>query len=145
MEDIMNIIDAFDIDIATESFGDASNFLRDPYIYLDRSNSSNPDKNGLYTSDLDTNGCVYTTITKACDELVKVNAYQEAIKMLTTFIDLMNDIKKNNEHVTPDDIENLNWSISEVQNKTMDVCKMRDEYTSKRKEILAKYSLLYED
>lgn len=141
---IMDMIDTFDSGVAMESFGDVTEFIRDPKLYLDNSRKEHSTE-AMYTADLDTNGRVYTTVVKACDELVKVNAYQEAIKIYTTIIDHMEYTKKNNPEVTKDDEENLNWAISELQNKMMNTCKLRDEYTSKRKSVLAKYSLMYAD
>lgn len=144
MHSILDIIDSFDgMNIATEELSDVSMFFKDPSQFLDieyrENKASNPDI--LYTADLDTGGKVFTSVVKACTELVKVNAYQEALLILSQTIDKMKMLREDN--LGKDDNENLDWSINELKTMVLKTSQARDEYTSKRKSVLAKYSLLY--
>ena len=131
--------------VATEGseLSEISTFINDPSQYLDVSYRQgkflNP--NTTYTNALSSEGIVYKSIIKACNELVKVNAYTEALCIYSAMIDLMTELLPD---VEKDDQENLKWSIDEMKSLLIDTMKQRDEYTSKRKSVISKYSVIVE-
>ena len=91
----------------------------------------------LFTEDLKTDGKVYTSVISACNELVKVNAYTEALAIYAKFIEIIEELIKTS---SKEDKDNLEWSMNELKSSLLKVMKSRDDYTSKRKAVLAKYS-----
>ena len=128
-----------DMIIADESLSDISIFMENPDYYLDMTKKKNVlDENNSYASALDIDGELYLSIEKACNELVKVNAYQEAISIYEEMIKICKELK---DHVTKNsDKTILNTTIDEFKTSIMQVMKQRTQYTSRRKSILGKYS-----
>lgn len=126
--------------IAQEEYSDISTFVEDPINYLDITSRemrfSNP--NTLYTDVLNTDGKLYMSIDRACNELIKVNAYNEAIALYSYLVNILKRLITKN--ISKDDIDNLNWSIDEARSKVLNTIALRDEYTSKRKSVVARYS-----
>lgn len=126
--------------IAQEEYSDISTFVEDPINYLDITSRemrfSNP--NSLYTEVLNTDGKLYMSIDRACNELIKVNAYNEAIALYSYLVNILKRLSTKN--ISKDDINNLNWSIDEARSKVLNTIALRDEYTSKRKSVVARYS-----
>lgn len=127
--------------IATEDYSDISVFLEDPIRYLDISsrNEKISDPDAIYCKTLDTNGIVYNSVVKACSDLVKVNAYAEAMAIYSRIIDVYTSLL---DQIPSDEKENVEWAIGELNNLLMDTMKQRDDYTSKRKSMIARYSYL---
>jgi hypothetical protein len=126
---------------AQEEYSDISQFFSDPDNYLDityRTEESH-NSNILYTAPISTGGMVYTTIDKACQELIKVNAYTEALALCQSFLDKIESIKEN---LAKEDLQNVNWSEDEIKKSILNIMKMRDDYTSLRKSTIARYSAL---
>lgn len=126
--------------IAQEEYSDISTFVDDPVNYLDITSReirfSNPD--AIYTEVLNTDGKLYMSVDRACNELIKVNAYNEAIALYSYLINVMKQLSSKN--ISKDDTDNLNWSIDETKTKLLKTIALRDDYTSKRKSIVALYS-----
>lgn len=138
-----SIIDGLNglLTVAEEGYSDISQFIEDPETYLNITYRSEDlkGKSVLYTTPLSTGGEVFTSIDKACQELIKVNAYTEALAIYQSFIDTVEGIK---EGLSKQELQNLDWSIDEVKRKILEVMKERDEYTSRRKATIARYSAL---
>ena len=139
MNDTMN----FFHEIALEEYSDLSVFCDDPVNYLDVTyrQMQFTNKDCIYTETLKTDGLVYSSIIKACNDLTKVNAYQEAILIYTKMISIFEKLKKT---ASKEDADNLQWSIDEMKSLLMKTIQMRDEYSSKRKAIISRYSELVE-
>ena len=127
--------------IATEDYSDISVFLEDPIRYLDYSsrNEKFSDPDALYCKALDTNGIIYNSVTKACNDLVRVNAYSEAMAIYSKMIEVYESLL---DQIPKDEKGNVEWAIGEMKNALMNTMKQRDEYTSKRKATIARYSYL---
>jgi hypothetical protein len=86
-----SIIDGLNglLTVAEEGYSDISQFIEDPETYLNITYRSEDlkGKSVLYTTPLSTGGEVFTSIDKACQELIKVNAYTEALAIYQSFID----------------------------------------------------------
>lgn len=127
--------------IATEEYSDISVFLEDPIRYLDISSRNEKilDPESIYCKALDTDGIIYNSVIKACNDLVKVNAYSEAMAIYTRMIEVYESLL---DQIPKDEKDNVEWAIGEMKNALMDTMKQRDEYTSKRKATIARYSYL---
>jgi hypothetical protein len=139
-ESIINGLDDL-LTVAEEGYSDISQFMSDPENYLNIT-YRNADIHGdatLYTAPLSTGGEVFVTIDKACQELVKVNAFTEALAIYQSFLDTIYSIR---DGLSKQELQNLDWTIDEVKSKILEIMKDRDEYTSKRKSTIARYSAL---
>ena len=144
MMNILNeLLQSDDTIIATEALSDIAMFIENPDLYLEVTNRElkfqNDNNDIAYTEVLHTDGKVYASIVSIGNELVRVNAYAEAIKLYTAMIDKFTEFSKDSM-LTKDDVESLNWSIAELKSALMKVLSDRDEYASKRKGVLGKYS-----
>lgn len=136
LDEIMSFID--EDSSAMESVSDVSTFLKDPDTYLQVTYQSNrlSDEDALYTGSLDTNSEIYNSVETACKELISVHAFTEAIAIYDHMIDKCSAILST---VSKVDKENLEWTINEFKSSLLNTMKLRDEYTSKRRSIIAKY------
>ena len=129
--------------IATESseLSEISTFVENPSNYLEVSyrNGKFSNPNVTFTSTLSTEGMLYNSVVKACDELINVQAYTEAMLIYSCMIDRMTELL---DDVDEDEQENLKWSIDEMKTALLKTMKQRDDYTSIRKSIISKYSVL---
>ena len=129
--------------VATESsdLSEISTFIEDPSNYLEVSyrngRFANPDI--TFTNTLSTEGTLYNSVVKACNELINVQAYTEAMLIYSCMIDRMTELL---DDVDKDDQDNLKWSIDEMKTALLETMKQRDDYTSKRKSVVSKYSVL---
>ena len=141
IHDIMNSID--EPIIATEALSDITLFIENPDLYLEVTNRNlgfqNDNKDITYTEVMHTDGKLFVSIVNIANELVRVNAYTEAIRLYTSMIDKFTEFGKDSS-LSKDDVESINWSISELKDNLIKVIADRDEYTAKRKGILGKYS-----
>lgn len=126
--------------IANENYSDISQFLEDPEGYLDGSYQSKDDS--LYTTPISTGGITFTSIDKACNELIKVNAFTEALYIYQTFMEQLESIRIG---VSKDDEKNIEGTIKEIKKRILNTMKMRDDYISLRKSTLAKYSAIIKE
>lgn len=122
---------------ANESYSDISLFFKDDYFYLESYHKNNPGE--VYTEPLGIDGIVCNSVIKAGKELTKVNAYAEALLIYQTFIDRLENMS---EGLNKRDKNNIENTIDIIQGLVLDVMKERDEYYSKRKSVIARYSEL---
>lgn len=138
-ERCQNIIDELEAYMipATEEYSDISIFFEDDFFYLESYHKNHPDE--FYVEPLGIDGIVSNSIIKAGKDLVKVNAYTEALLIYQSFIEkleiLAEDIDKRDKSI-------LKNTIDVIQGLVLDTMKEREEYHSKRKSIIAKYSYL---
>lgn len=129
--------------VANESLSDITSFLENPDLYLEVTNRNlkfqNDDKDIEYTEVMHTDGQLFTSIVSIANDLIRVNAYTEAIRLYTAMIDRFTEFSKDSM-LTKSDVDAINWSISELKNALMSTISSRDEYTAKRKSVLGKYS-----
>ena len=123
--------------IGLESYADVPVFLEDPEGYLDYNSKKAENSNKMYTEPLSTGGEVYIQIEKACKELMSVNAYTTAIAVYQNFEKDLESIRK---IVKTEEQMNIDDSISQVKINIIEAIKQREEYNSKRKAVLSKYS-----
>lgn len=139
----MDVIGKFinSLDIATESISDITTFIDNPDFYLEATNkkTSFEGEHRSYVEALQTGGRLYQSIITIGNELIRVNAYAEAIRLYSAMIDRFTIFSKDSD-LTKDDVEEIKWSISELKTTLMNVLSLRDEYNSKRKSVIAKYS-----
>lgn len=135
-QNIINSLNAYMIP-ATEEYSDISIFFKDDFFYLESYHKNHPDE--FYTEPLGIDGIVSNSIIKAGKDLVKVNAYTEALLIYQSFIEkleiLSEDLGKQDKTV-------INNTIDVIQGLVLNTMKEREEYQSKRKSIIAKYSYL---
>lgn len=142
LDSITAFIDELDsYQIATESgeMLEVSPFFEKTDDYLDMvyRNELMKDKSYLYTDTLSSDSKLYTAIETVCNDLIKVNAYTEALSIYSKYIDIITEtIKK----LPSSEKDNLQWTLDELKNSLIRTIGLRDEYTSNRKSILAKYS-----
>lgn len=123
--------------VADENYSDISQFLEDPERYLN--DFYNGINDNLYTTPISTGGNSFLSVDKACAELIKVNAFTEALYIYQTFMDRLESIKSG---LAKDDVQNVNGTIDELKKRILDTMKTRDDYVSLRKSTLAKYSAI---
>ena len=142
----MGFLDIFNTEIAMEAVSEITTFIDDPMTYLlnefNRSKNKSPRPNDILLSDvIHVDGKVYAEINKAGSELRKVNAYSEAIslydKAISTIEGIMNEIPSKEKEI-------VEYTINELKMSLLDTIKERDDYTSRRKSIIAKYSILFD-
>lgn len=120
---------------ANEAYSDVSLFFKDDEFYLESYHKNNPGE--VYTEPLGMEGIVCNSVIKAGKELTKVNAYTEALLIYQTFID---KLEKMSEGLNKQDKRNLENSIDIIQGLVLNTMKERDEYQSRRKSVIARYS-----
>lgn len=129
--------------VANESLSDITSFLENPDLYLEVTNRNlkfqNDDKDIEYTEVMHTDGQLFTSIVSIANDLIRVNAYTEAIRLYTAMIDRFTEFSKDSM-LTKSDVEAIKWSIDEMKNNLMKVISDRDEYSAKRKSVIGKYS-----
>lgn len=109
----------------------------DEYLDIIYKNELFKNKSYLYTDTLVADGRLYNAIETVCNDLIKVNAYTEALLIYSKYIDIITDtIKK----MPASEKNNLQWTLDELKNALIRTIGLRDEYTSNRKSVLAKYS-----
>lgn len=123
--------------IGNESYADVPVFLEDPEGYLDYNSKKTENSNKMYTEPLSTGGEVYIQIERAGKELMSVNAYTTAIALYQAFEKDLETIRK---IVKAEEQMNIDDSISQIKINIIEAIKQREEYNSKRKAILSKYS-----
>lgn len=138
-ESIMNGLDEL-LTVADENYSDVSQFLEDPERYLNGSYKENSDT--LYTTPISTGGVTFMSIDKACNELIAVKAFTEALYIYQSFMDHLESIKPG---LSKDDVKNIDGTIEEIKKKILNTMKSRDDYISLRKSTLAKYSAIIKD
>lgn len=122
---------------ANEEYSDISLFFKDDDFYLESYHKNNPGE--IYTEPLGMEGVVCNSVIKAGKELTKVNAYTEALLIYQSFID---KLEQTSEGLNKQDKRNLENSIDIIQGLVLNTMKERDEYHSKRKSVIARYSEL---
>lgn len=135
-QQIMDSIDSFMLP-AIEEYSDISVFFKDQDLYLDSYHKNNPEE--LYTEPLGYKGIVCDSIIKAGRELTKVNAFTEALLLYQTFIERLEIIGDGLARQEKAILEN---TIDVMQGIVLDTMRARDEYHSKRKATIARYSSL---
>jgi len=125
-------------DISMEAFyGDAITFLKEPDNYLDQKWATDKYQDGaLYTSYLSQDGAITCNINRIGNELLKVNAYTEALALYSKYLE---SVKKIYEEVSKKDKDNLSGTIDMFQRNILDTVEAREEYTSNRKATLARF------
>lgn len=139
-QSIIDDIDKMMIRPANESYADIAQFFVNQDAYLQHSYNKQLDK--LYTEPLSTGGIVYQSIAKACNDMINVHAYTEALMIYDKFIQRLENLA---EDFTGEDRENIRNTISDIKGMVLETLKARDDYLAKRKSILAKYSSIIEE
>lgn len=127
---------------AYEAFSDMSQFLDNPENYLSvtfRDQQMHGSEEKLYSAPIATGGEIFAEVRSACQELIKVNAYNEALVICQRFLDKLNETKTG---LSKDDVTNIDWSIAEMEKLLLNIKKQRDDYTSLRKATIAKFSMI---
>ena len=127
-----------DMNIATEaSYGEVLTFLKNPDDYLDNNWARDKYQEGLiYTERLRSDGSITCSIKKMGSELLKVNAYTEAIAIYSSFLD---HLKRIQAEVAKVDKDNIRSTIDDIQACILKAVTAREEYTSNRKSILSRF------
>lgn len=135
IDSIIKGLDQMIIHPTCESYTDIYQFFTNADVFLPILHRSSPDE--LYTKPLSMGGNIYLSIEKACQELNRVNAYMESLTIYNAFLQKLEEIKK---ELDGEERLNVQMSIDGIQESILKTMQLRDQYTSKRKEILAKYS-----
>lgn len=135
-QEIMDSIDAYMLP-ATEEYSDISIFFKDQDFYLESYHKNNPEE--FYTEPLGYRGIVCDSIIKAGRELTKVNAFTEALLLYQSFIDRLEIIGDGLNRQEKAILEN---TVDMIQGIVLDTMRARDDYQSKRKATIARYSSL---
>lgn len=133
-QNIINGLDSLMLP-ANEEYSDISLFFKDDDFYLESYHKNNPEE--IYTEPLGIEGVVANSVIKAGRELTKVNAYTEALLIYQSFIDKLEMVSEGLDRFDRGNIQN---TIDTIQGFVLDTMKERDEYHSKRKSIIARYS-----
>lgn len=139
-ESVIAGIDSF-LAPATEEYSDISGFMTDSMNYLEvmeRKNSRSREES-LFTEPVSTGGIVTESVDKACQDLIKVQAYTEALYIAQKYMDKLIDLVG---YVSKEEQKNLAITVDEMQEKILDMVKLRDEYTSKRRSVISRYATL---
>lgn len=130
--------DSSSVSIANEaSYGNVLAFLKNPDEFLDNNWASDKYQEGLlYTETLRDDGLITCSIKKVGSELLKVNAFTEAIAVYTEYLD---QLKRIQSEVAKKDKDNLQYTIDGIQKCILDAVTAREDYTSNRKAIMARF------
>ena len=122
---------------AVESYSDAAVFLQNPAEYLHSELDQAADKDAMFTSPISTGGTVYAAIEKMCSELSEVNAYTDALDILSCFRIRLNTLSRYVD--STEDQMVIQDTVSSVDQKIIELKKRREEYSANRAGVLAKY------
>lgn len=144
LDDVVKELDGLYIDpestVAMESYEiqELSPFFNDPGEYLDNLFRMN---NTEYGNVLHEDGRIFCIVNAAANELIKVNAYTEALALYDNLLQVIEKLLK----TVPKDKKSIfQYSIDTLKDNIIKTIGLRDEYTSKRKSVLSKYSDLLE-
>lgn len=135
----INELDSYHIATESGELLDVSPFFEKTDEYLDMIYRNELFKNNeyLYTDTLSSDSKLFKSIESICNELISVNAYTEALTIYSKYIDI---ISATIEKLPSSEKKNLQWTLDELKNSLIRTIGLRDDYTSNRKAILAKYS-----
>lgn len=136
-DSFMEELDRMIIHPTCESYTDIYQFFTNADVFLPILHRASPDD--LYTKPLGMGGNIYLSVDKACQELNRVNAFAESLMIYNTFLQRLEKIKK---ELDGEEKINIQMSINGIQEAILKTMQLRDQYTSKRKEVLAKYSTI---
>lgn len=122
--------------IATESLSDVGVFMENPTYYLETSTKRYP--GASFVEELNTDGSLYLSVDNICSELLRVQAFQEAISIYERMIEICKELT--GEVTSKKEKNVLIQTMDDFQCSIVDIMRQRNEYTSKRKAVLGKYS-----
>lgn len=118
-------------------YGDVLAFLREPDTFLDGKWATGKlDDDYLYTDWIRSDGSITCSIRHIAYDLIKVNAYTEALAIFEGYLEL---IKKIYNEVSKEDKDNIKYVIDDMQREILETISKREEYTSNRKATMARF------
>lgn len=135
---LSDIVNNESVSVANEFYyGDVLAFLKDPDAFLDgKWTSGKFNDDYLYTDLINSDGSITNSVKHMGYELIKINAYTEALAIFEGYLDM---VKRIFNEVSKEDKDNIKYVIDDMQKEILDTIEKREEYTSNRKATLARF------
>lgn len=139
---IEQFISALD-DMMIAEEGTLGIFMNNPIDFIENyqfksgTSKENPDRLGIICLD----GHIYCQIMQACNDLIRINAYDSALLLIGKFIDKL-EVLKEDSRINDSWKLCIDSSLEELRDYRLKTREKRDDYYSTREAVLAKYNRL---